>query len=356
MLSLLLSVLFIGLLIAMFLAPLEALGWYAGWYGEGLSEPTHEEEPQYLEFGPSERHDHYVVFLDGIAKVGAENYEDVQSFLDKLSDARPATVVLGDIMPYSPRNLALTEGRPLAPFWRYALEMKLQGRRPILAFSINMRNLFQVGVAADRRYGPIYGQGEAQVILNSLIKAGYEQGSGVPITIIGYSGGAQIAVLAAPFLRRALDAPVSLISLGGIVSSDRGLMELHHYYELRGSKDRVAQLGNLIFPGKWPFFPHSYWNRIRRRGKPVRVQMGPMKHHQAGSYLDDDSEIDGRNHQDITVDTVRRLLERIDRDTQPREIELHPVGERAPYADALPQEDVSRVNRANQQLHKQVRQ
>src|SRR5690625_8030160 len=95
----------------MFLAPLEALGWYAGWYGEGLSEPTHEEEPQYLEFGPSERHDHYVDFLAGIAKEGAENYADVQSFLDKLSDARPATVVMGDRMPYSPRNPAHTEGR-----------------------------------------------------------------------------------------------------------------------------------------------------------------------------------------------------------------------------------------------------
>ena len=83
---------------------------------------------------PTPNKQHYLIFLDGIAKVGAVNYDDVQGLLDRLSDTLPDAVVLGDIMPYSVMNAGLTEGRPLSRFWQRAFNLKVAGKRPIVAF------------------------------------------------------------------------------------------------------------------------------------------------------------------------------------------------------------------------------
>ena len=117
-------------------------------------------------------------------------------------------------------------------------------------------------------------------MLNSLLKYGYALESRVPVTLIGYSGGGQVALGAAPFLKRALGAPVSVVSLAGVMRSDPGLAELEHLYHLEGSKDPVPRLGLLVFPGRWPVFVTSHWNRLRRQHRltvipdPLRV-FGP---------------------------------------------------------------------------------
>lgn len=316
MIPLLIGTAVAGLVIAMLLAPLETLGWWAGWYGEGLEQPDEASEAPYTEVGGGKQARHYVIFLDGIAKVGAVNYDDVQALLDGISEALPRAVVLGDVMPYSVRNLALTEGRPLGRFWRYAFRLKLEGRYPLLAFSINVRNLFQVLVAADNRYGPIYGQGEAQVMANSLLRYGYVPGSGTPVTLIGYSGGAQVAVVAAPFLARALGAPLSLISLGGVMGSGPGLADFGRVYHLQGSKDVVPHLGRFLFPGRWPIFAHSHWNRMLRQGKLETIPTGPMTHNGAGSYLDETRFLDGKSFLAHTKEHIIALVRRIDEDAR----------------------------------------
>ena len=301
----------VGILFALLLAPIEVLGWWAGWYGEGLTRPGEDSETPHREVGSSNRAAHYVIFLDGIAKAGAVNYDDVQALLDGLSAALPEAVVLGDVMPYSVRNLGLTEGRPLARFWRFAFRLKQEGRRPLLAFSINVRNMLQVLVAADSRYGPIYSQGEAQAMLNSLLKHGYVPESGVPVTLIGYSGGGQVALGAAPFLKRALSAPVSVISLAGVMRSDPGLSELEHLYHLEGSKDPLPSLGRLFFPGRWPVLVTSHWNRLRRQHRLTVIPMGPMTHNGPGSYLDGMSYLGGDSFLGRTTATLAELVKRI---------------------------------------------
>ena len=52
----------------------------------------------------------------------------------------------------------------------------------------------QLFVCADRRYGPTYNIGTAREIMRCLQRNGYQIGSGVPVTLIGWSGGAQIAI------------------------------------------------------------------------------------------------------------------------------------------------------------------
>jgi hypothetical protein len=79
--------------------------------------------------------------------------------------------------------------------------------RSVLGLLVNIRNVLIVGVSADKRYGPLYNQGIAQVVYNGLVKNGYQVGSGTPVTFIGYSGGGQMSCACAPYLKRALSAP-----------------------------------------------------------------------------------------------------------------------------------------------------
>lgn len=311
MIALLVGLAFVFLTVSLLLAPIETLGWWAGWFGEGLDEPDESHSADYVVVGGEKQPKLYVVYLDGIAKVDHDNYQDVQGLLDGLSSALPEAVVLGDVMPYSVRNVGLTQDRPFARFWRRMFRLKLEGRRPLLTFTINARNLLQVLVAADSRYGPVYGRGEAQVILTSLIRSGYDVEARPPIVIVGYSGGVQIGLVATGFLARALSTPVTMISLAGVMASDPGLAYLEHLYHLEGSRDGVPAYGRVLFPGRWRVWWGSHWNRLRRANKLSLVPMGPMTHNGAGSYLDDESFIEGRDHRSITTEKIVELVKAI---------------------------------------------
>lgn len=305
------------LTISLFLAPLEALGWWAGWFKEEVAEvegavPS---SSDYREFGSGEKR-RFVVYLDGIAKVGHVNYDDVTGMLERLSSALPDTVVLGDILPYSVRNVQLIEGRPLSRFWRRMFRFKVEGRRPLLTFSINARNLLQVLVAADSRYAPIYGRGEAHVIVASLLACGYRPGSGAPIVIIGYSGGVQVGLVTVPFLKRALDAPVTMISLAGVMASEPSLSQLEHLHHLESPSDKIPLYGRVMFPGRWPVAKNSHYNRLKRSGKFTFHRLTGMRHNGAGSYLDDDAYQGDKNHQQLTSQRLVELVKSVELPSQ----------------------------------------
>ena len=310
------------LFLIMLLAPLEALGWWAGWYGDEASEDiaserTVSEPPSLLEnvAEDDKTYDHYIVFLDGIAKATPENYEDVQLLLDRLSDAVPGVAVLGDVVPYAVSGTPLTDKRPLSRFWQFARERKIQDEMSPIGFTINLRNLFQVLVSADKRYSPIYHFGQAQTIMSDLRKYGYKSGSGTPITLIGFSGGAQVAAGVAPYLKHLMRAPVDLISLGGVISADSGLLEVRYLYHLAGSKDFVEKLSTLIFPGRWTWLVGSSWNRAKRHGKFAFIPLGPMGHNGKASYLDEESFFDdGQSYAERTASVIAQVL------TEPEEM------------------------------------
>lgn len=300
-----------GIIIAMMMAPLEALGWWAGWYGNDFEAAQEKRAVYPLLIAPDEHNPkrHYLVFLDGIAKASKDNYDDVQMLLKRLGRELPDAAILGDVLPYSVTDRPLTRARPLSRFWQYARERKLQNALDPIGFMINLHNLFQVGVSADRRYGPIYNLGEAKLIIEDLLRRGYQPGSGVPITLIGYSGGGQIALGVTPHLKNALRAPVDVISLGGVMSADPGLSEVRFLYHLAGSKDYVERLGVICFPGRWPLWLGSSWNRAKRRGKLTFVPMGAIGHTGEHSYLDDSKNLpSGQSFVDHTVKTITRIV------------------------------------------------
>lgn len=307
------ALVWIGIVAAIFaglLAPLETLGWWAGWYGDavdvagpvsGLSESLNQTNDSVKR---------YVVYLDGIGQSGEEYTPDVEEFLCMLASVLPPDIKLvRGLMMYSVLNKPLDEDRPLAFLWRLADKMRWSNPAALLGILINLRNLLIVAVAADQRYGPIYSQGIAQVLYNGLIAQGYQPSSGMPVTLIGYSGGAQMSVAAAPYLRQAIEAPIDVISLGGVISANNNLLKLDHLYHLVGEQDSVERMGPLMFPGRWKLYPLSYWNRAKRKGKISIISLGPVAHQVPGGMMDPKALLpDGRTNLQQTVDVILQIL------------------------------------------------
>ncbi len=296
----------IALVAAALLAPLEALGWWAGWYGDRLdTTPPDLIEPQTI----PQQVTRYVVYLDGIGQSTFDYLPDIQEFLDSLAPVLPKDVLLiKGIMPYSVRNNPLTSSRPLAFFWRLADSFRFKNPASLFGYLVNMRNVLVVAVSADKRYGPIYNLGIAKVIYQALIRHGYQPNSGVPITLIGFSGGGQMAAGSASFLRQALTAPIEIISLGGVISGNVNFLKLEHLYHLVGDKDLVERM-SLLFPRRWAIFFLSYWNRAKRMGKVNRISLGPVGHQLPGGLMDPDQFLpDGRSYLQQTIDWIVEIL------------------------------------------------
>ena len=227
--------------------------------------------------------------------------------MDSLMAEMPDIRLVDDVYPYSSLERGLTEGRIFSRFWRFAINRKTH--KSIVGFSINLRNMLQVFVAADSRYGPIYGWGLANILLHALVRHRYPFGSGMPITLIGYSGGGEMSAQSVQLLHHILQAPIRVISLGGVISNEPGLVDVDHLYHIYGDKDNIQRLGAILFPGRWPIASRSTWNKTRAAGKITMVPMGPFGHNGPGGYLDHTSFTDdGRSYFDVTVATIARLL------------------------------------------------
>jgi predicted Abi (CAAX) family protease len=299
----------VGVVVAGLLAPLETLGWWAGWYEDDVDTTINAGELARPTTDPT-GFKRYVVYLDGIGISSFEYLPDIEEFLDTLAPALPDDIgLIRGIMPYSVVNSPLDEDRPLSFFWKYADKLRFANPASILGLVVNLRNILIVGVSADQRYGPLYNQGIAQVVYNGLIKNGYPLDSGVPVTFIGYSGGGQMSCACAPFLKRAISAPIDVISLGGVISANNNILKLEHLYHLVGEKDVVERIGPKMFPGRWKVFPLSYWNRAKRRGKITIIPMGPVGHQVPGGILDPKVILsDGRSSLTQTIDTIKAIL------------------------------------------------
>jgi hypothetical protein len=292
-------------LIAALLAPLGPLSWWAGWMQRptGVIAPP---DPQRANAASA----HYLVYLSGIGEIDAVDLGDLElGYLRRLAAQLPSCVIIHDIFTYAVDNVGLTEEHWLGGFWRWVRQSRTaHGRIAILGELVNLRNVIQVLVAADPRYGPIYSWGVAEVIARSLTAHGYQYGSGTPVTLIGYSGGAQIALGVARYLGPALGGPLHVITVGGVMNADPGIDAVETITQLSGTGDRMPTYGVRCFPGRWPIVRNSPWNRAYAAGKITPVAVGPAGHHGRGGYFDPAVHADGRSLLDATVDaTVRRV-------------------------------------------------
>ncbi len=312
----------ISLLVAGLLSPFEALGWWAGWYGDGIEThiackisdqlSTHSERS---DSRGGDRSDHfgtapsrYLIYLDGISQSCADYPVRVQNFLDELIVALPPEVVLiQDILAYSALNRPLTAQRPFSTFWRWINRVEAWNEQSPLDIFINLRNTFQVAVSTDNRYGPVFNRGTAQVILNSLRQQNYRPGT--PITLLGYSGGAQVALGAVTYLKYALGVPIEVISLAGVLSGNNGVTAIDRLYHLTGDRDVLAKIGAMMFPKRWPLLSFSSWNQAKSEGRVQLVPLGSVSHNGANGPLDPVSQLpNGKSHLSQTLEIIMEIL------------------------------------------------
>lgn len=306
-LSCLIGLAFLLLVTMALLAPFESLGWWAGWTKRDLQPVAPLEE-----FNPAaEPADLYIVYLTAIGGISADLSSRERRFLKRLETAMPGKVVIiDDVFPFSVNNNPLNGERPLSWLWQRMHNSRLGGKASGFAILIFVRNLFQVAVSGDPRYGPIYNFGVARELTRSLIQHGYPPDSGIPIAVMGWSGGGQIAVGVAPYLHEALQAPVYVVSIGGVISDDPGLDQVEHLYHLQSSKDRYPRISEVLYPGRWRVMRHSHWFRAEEAGRISVIDPGPMRHTGRGDYLDRHTILaNGQSNLDRTVAVIVALLQ-----------------------------------------------
>ena len=296
--------LLLALLVGMLLAPFEALSWWARWYPEEDVEQAKSLVPQHAEQDPK----HFIVYLDGIYQGTFKRLDFIEDFLQELAQTFPDADVITNILPYSVFNLRLTDkNRILSPFWQRIQALQNEGSP--LGFLINIRNFFQVVVSADRRYGSIYNQGMTKLILRHLLLHGYNPKRPAPITLIGYSGGGQVAAGSAALLQRILNTPVNVIAIGGVMSGNNDFVGLNHWTQINSSMDPVEKLGHIFFPQRWPIIRWSPWNQAKRQGKVKLVTLEKATHTGAKCYLNRRAWLPGgQNQLERTLKVIKNEL------------------------------------------------
>lgn len=293
------------------LAPLESLGWWAGWYGTPPTPGGTDHDEESAAATPARPSaSHYLVFLSGVGAIsGASLPKDEILFLDALEPRLGQTALVRDVFPYSVTNNGLNGQRFFANFWRWIEYMRLKRPEGLLAGVICLRNIFQVAVSADKRYGPIYNLGVAQEIFAGLQRCGY--GGAAPVTLLGWSGGGQIALGAATFLSGIIKAPIRVISIGGVMASDPGLRSVHCLDYFYGSKDYVEKVGPIVFAGRWRSANRSHWNQARAKGQLTTTEYGPYTHIGDYCYFDFEHRLpDGVLYGERTIAVILEVLAR----------------------------------------------
>jgi len=272
-------------LVAGLLAPLESMGWWAGWTGPDdmkAGAPTRLLES----LAPAaQQPDARVIILYGINDSSDTlRLAHEEDYAAALARALPGCNIIADLFPYSAFGMPLNGDRALAGFWQKVAHPN--GRLAALfTFTINLRNFLQVLTSADRRYGPFYNFGLAQVIVDALLRDGHDPARPRPLVLVGYSGGGQLAIAAADYVHRALDVPVHVVALGGFMSAAPGLDGVSMLTHVRGSRDWLQAMAALVFPQRWPGIPLSPWNRALAEGRISDVVLEGVMHSGPEGYF-----------------------------------------------------------------------
>ncbi|MEV4410785.1 hypothetical protein [Catellatospora sp. NPDC049609] len=277
------------------LARYEVLAYAAGWRAPATELPA---RMPYARGADADRPPAaYLVYLDGIGKRRFQDTRDGGRLVKSLIDKAPELRVLGQVQPYSPLAYPLAN----RPVWIW-----LRRRAGLVLF---LHNVMQIFVAADHRYRPLYNRAVGSQIATQLRLAGYRPGSGIPVVLLSYSGGAQVATGAVDELWSELRSPLWVITLGGFYNGANDISRAEHLYRLTAASDWIERTGMWIFPQRWRLFRRSGWNRAVRAGKITVIWLDPATHVGPRSYISPQAKLpDGRSHLDRTADTVIALI------------------------------------------------
>ena len=252
----------------------------------------------------------YIVFLTGVGDFSANELTPGEEyFLDQLEQNHPHCVTVRDVFPYSAANESLGGNRRLAPVWQFA--DKAEGWLAGANILIKIRNLWRFALSADDRYGEVYNQGIAIAIVDRMNAAYPIRKAGdqpVDVILIGTSGGAQVSMGAAEYLKQWFPTKITMISIGGVFSGNDGFTAVDEVYHLQGQQDWIEDISNIVFPSRWPWTVASPFNQAQRQGSYQVVTVGPQGHDGPQGYFGEAiAQPSQTSYVDLTLQAVNQL-------------------------------------------------
>ncbi|WP_193200549.1 hypothetical protein [Nostoc sp. MG11] len=229
----------------------------------------------------------YIIYLLGVGDFSANQLTSGEEFfLQRLVELHPNCVVVDDVFPYSVQSKSLAGQGLLAPLWRAA--KNADGWLSHADILIKIRNLWRFAISADERYGSIYNQGIADASVDRMNAAhSIPQSHKQPLKLIliGTSGGVQVALGAASYLDKWLNAQLVVVSVGGSFDGNTGFEAVDQMYHLQGRRDWVEDISRFLFASRWSLTVGSPFNQARRQGRYTVQVSGDHTHDGAEGYF-----------------------------------------------------------------------
>ncbi|MBW4663373.1 MAG: hypothetical protein KME01_04100 [Chroococcus sp. CMT-3BRIN-NPC107] len=307
-----LKLLTIALLILLVWGTLSPVGTLIWWADEGVQLLGLKSNPKITSVTPnnttskSSQLSCYIVFLPGVGDFSANQLTSGEEiFLKSLIAEHPNCIAVSDVFPYSAANESLGGKRVLAPLWEFA--NRAQGWLAVSNVIIKIRNLWRFAISADPRYGPIYNQGIATAIIDRMNAQQPIPEKPLQVVMVGTSGGVQVALGAADYLKRNLKAEISIVSLGGVFAGTNGFTASDRVYHLHGEFDWVENIGAIVFPSRWPWTVGSPFNQARLQNRYGVASSGAHAHDGAKGYFGENLASKGVTYVDLTLQAVNQL-------------------------------------------------
>lgn len=288
------------------IAPISTLSWWLQ-DGDGLASdrPDLPEDWIATNDGPL----CYLVFLTGVGDVSGEDLAPGEAgFLDAIETEIPHCPVVRDVFPYSAASSNIG-GQPIfRGLWD--LSEQLGGDSPV-RLVLQMRNLWRVALSADNRYGRAYNRGTAATIIERMAATKplpLETEDPFHLVLVGTSGGAQVALGAAPYLAEWLPTEISVVSFGGVFEGRDGFNAAQRVYHIHGEQDWVDNIGAL-FPSRWRWTWGSPFNQARRAERYQARSSGPHDHDGDRGYFGQSSlpDDDSTTYLDLSIQVFQSL-------------------------------------------------
>lgn len=267
------------------LAPIGTLDWWLSQGAENLG--LKKQEPNFLQAdnrsgttSANRMIDCYIVYLPGVGDFSTNQLTlGEEFFLSRLEQLHPNCVAVRDVFPYSVANKDLGGERFLAPVWKAA--EKADGWFKNANVLIKIRNLWRFAIAADDRYGAIYGRGIAAAVIdrmNAVHPIPQSPKQPINLILLGTSGGVQVALGAVPYLHDRLPAKITVVSAGGAFDGEAGFNTVEQVYHLKGQRDWVEGIPRIVFSSRWSWTVGSPFNQAKQQGRFHFLESGNHTH------------------------------------------------------------------------------
>ncbi len=99
-----------------------------------------------------------------------------------------------------------------------------------------------------------------------------------------------------------------MLSIGGVFDGTDGFNAAERVYHLQGRRDWIEDIGNIVFPSRWPLTVGSPFNQARQQGNYILRISGPHTHDGPTGYFGKNLvRADSITYVNLTIQQVSQL-------------------------------------------------